>query len=319
MVFEIEKTELTQEYIKENIYVLRGQKVMLDFDLARIYGYETSRLNQQVKRNIDKFPDDFMFQITKEELDSIMMSQIVISRWGGIRKLPYAFTEQGIYMLMTVLKGELATKQSILIVRTFQAMKNYIIENRPLLLRNEIDLLRNQVEANTNSIKEINNKLDVVMDNFIDPSKYKDYLIMDGEKIESDIAYQRIYSLANKSVYVIDDYIGLKTLQLLKSCKQGIRVIVFSDNKANPKLTQLFVDDFISDRSDLTISFKQLNNRVHDRYIIIDCDSDIRIFHCGGSSKDGGNKITTIMEVEHPKKYNDFINGIMNNEDLLLP
>jgi len=83
---------------------------MLDFDLAEIYGYQTSKLNQRVKRNADKFPDDFMFQITKEELKTIMMSQNVISRWGGTRKLPYAFTEQGIYTLMTVLKGDLATK-----------------------------------------------------------------------------------------------------------------------------------------------------------------------------------------------------------------
>ena len=86
--------ELTQDFIKNNIYIIRGQKVMLDFGLAEIYGYETSKLNQQVKRNADKFPDDFMFQITKDELKTIMMSQNVISRWGGTRKLPYAFTEQ---------------------------------------------------------------------------------------------------------------------------------------------------------------------------------------------------------------------------------
>lgn len=89
---------------------------MLDFDLAEIYGYEASKLYQQVKRNADKFPDNFMFQITKDELKTIMMSQNVISRWRRTRKLPYAFIEQDINMLMIVLKGGLATKQSILIV-----------------------------------------------------------------------------------------------------------------------------------------------------------------------------------------------------------
>ncbi len=311
--------ELTQDFIKNNIYIIRGQKVMLDFDLAEIYGYETSKLNQQVKRNADKFPDDFMFQITKEELKTIMMSQNVISRWGGTRKLPYAFTEQGIYMLMTVLKGDLATKQSILIVRTFKAMKNYIIANRPLLLRNEIDLLRDQVEENSNSIKEINNKLEIVMDNFIDPSNYKDYLIMNGEKIESDIAYQKIYSLAEKSIFIVDDYIGIKTLELLKICKPSVKIVIFSDNKAWPKLSQLFVDDFLSDRKDISLFFKQLNNKVHDRYIVIDYDSNTRIFHCGASSKDGGKKITTIMEIEEVKRYRHFIDDIMNNDNLLLP
>ena len=311
--------ELTQDFIKNNIYIIRGQKVMLDFDLAEIYGYETSKLNQQVKRNADKFPDDFMFQITRDELKTIMMSQNVISRWGGTRKLPYAFTEQGIYMLMTVLKGELATKQSILIVRTFKAMKNYIIENRPLLLRNEIDLLRDQVEENSNSIKEINNKLEIVMDNFIDPSNYKEYLIMNGEKIESDIAYQKIYSLAEKSIFIVDDYIGIKTLELLKICKPSVKIVIFSDNKAWPKLSQMFVDDFLSDMKDISLFFKQLNNRVHDRYIVIDYDSNARIFHCGASSKDGGNKITTIMEIEEVKRYRHFIDDIMNNNNLLLP
>lgn len=96
--------------IRNRVYIIRGQQVMLDYDLAEIYGYEVKNLNQQVKRNIARFPEDFMFQITKSELDS-MKSQIVTSSWGGNRKLPYAFTEQGIYMLATVLRGELAEQQ----------------------------------------------------------------------------------------------------------------------------------------------------------------------------------------------------------------
>ena len=119
--------EITQEFVKGKIYQVRGQKVMVDYDLAEIYGYETRYLNLQAKRNIDKFPGDFMFRLTKDELDKILMLQNVTSSWGGTRKTPYAFTEQGIYMLMTVLKGDLATKQSILIIRTFQAMKEAFV------------------------------------------------------------------------------------------------------------------------------------------------------------------------------------------------
>ena len=101
---------------------------MLDFELAEIYGYDTKRFNEQVKNNIDKFPTRYMFRLSNEEVDSILRSKKSTSSWGGNRYLPYAFTEQGIYMLMTVLKGDLATKQSILIIRTFKAMKDYIFE-----------------------------------------------------------------------------------------------------------------------------------------------------------------------------------------------
>ena len=119
--------------IKDKIYLIRGQKVMLDFDLAEIYGYETRKLNEQVKTNIERFGPDFMFQLKKSEWESILRSK---NRTAKIlsskrRYLPYAFTEQGIYMLMTVLKGELATKQSIAIIRLFKAMKDYMAETKP--------------------------------------------------------------------------------------------------------------------------------------------------------------------------------------------
>ena len=115
--------ELNNETIESMIYIIRGQKVMLDFELAEIYGYETRTFNQQVKNNINKFDEDFRFQLSKNEWDEILMSKKLISSWGGSRKLPYAFTEQGIYMLMTVLKGDLATKQSIALIDAFKQMK----------------------------------------------------------------------------------------------------------------------------------------------------------------------------------------------------
>ena len=102
--------EITNEVVINMIHKIRGQKVMLDFELAELYGYETKTFNQQIKRNIDRFSEDFMFRLTYLEVNNLVMSQIVTSSWGGTRKPPYAFTEQGVYMLMTVLKGEIATK-----------------------------------------------------------------------------------------------------------------------------------------------------------------------------------------------------------------
>jgi len=125
---EITIPELNNETIESMIYIIRGQKVMLDFELAKIYGYETKTFNQQVKNNINKFHERYRFQITNEELKEIARSQNVTAQiWatnkGGRTSLPYAFTEQGIYMLMTVLKGELATKQSIALIDVFKQMK----------------------------------------------------------------------------------------------------------------------------------------------------------------------------------------------------
>ena len=217
--------EITKEVIENLVYEIRGQKVMLDFELAELYGYETKKFNQQVKRNIEKFPEDFMFKISKDEITYLVKSQFVTSRKtplfegnkGGTKKLPYAFTEQGIYMLMTVLKGEIATKQSIALVKAFKEMKDYIVENNHLLM-NTNNYIESRFSSFDRRFESIENKLEVVMDNFIDPSQYKHFLILEGEKIEADVAYQSIYKLAKQSIYIIDNYIDVKTLQLLKAC-----------------------------------------------------------------------------------------------------
>ena len=107
----LEMIELNNKTIETMIYIVRGKKVMLDFELANIYGYETKNFNRQVKNNINKFPEEFMFQLSSEEFESILRCKNFTSSWDGIRKPPYAFTEQGVYMLMTVLKGDLATKK----------------------------------------------------------------------------------------------------------------------------------------------------------------------------------------------------------------
>ena len=310
--------ELNYETIKSMIYFIRGQKVMLDYDLAKIYGYSTRTFNQQVKNNIAKFDADFRFQLNKEEWNKILMSKNLTSSWGGSRKLPYAFTEQGIYMLMTVLKGELAINQSKMLIRTFKAMKDYIVENKIMLTTNETIKLTSLVNNHEQRLNQIEEKLEIVMDNFIDPSTYKHYLILDGEKIEADIAYQEIYRKAKFSIYVIDDYIDIKTLQLLKCCKPNVNIIIFTDNKAVNNLSSTFLNDFKSD-TNLNITLKKNNNRFHDRYIVIDFNSSSEIiFHCGSSSKDSGKKITTISRVEDTKLYKPVVNDILTHDDLVL-
>ena len=142
-----EKTEvfvITEQSLQDKIYTIREQKVMLDFELAEIYGYTTTRFNEQVKNNIEKFDDDFMFELTKEEFDNLI-SKKSTSSWGGRRKLPYAFTEQGIYMLATVLRGELAEQQSIFIMRAFREMRHYIKRNQQFVAQEEMNLVTARV------------------------------------------------------------------------------------------------------------------------------------------------------------------------------
>ena len=136
---ETEIVLINEETLQQKIYIFRGQKVMLDVDLAEIYGYDTKRFNRQVKNNIQKFEgDDFMFQLTDEESAKLSRCKnCTLNRGGGrgknIKYNPYVFTEQGIYMLTTVLRGDLAIKQSRALIRTFKQMKDYIIENQSLI------------------------------------------------------------------------------------------------------------------------------------------------------------------------------------------
>ena len=320
---EIIIPELNNETIESMIYIIRGQKVMLDFELAQIYGYSTKAFNQQVKNNIEKFPERYRFQLTKEETNSLWSKKLTLNKNGNkkgmhIKYLPYAFTEQGIYMLMTVLKGELATKQSIALIDAFKQMKDYIVESNNLSSIDNIIKLTNQVNSNTNDIVEIKNNLKVVMNNFIDPSTYKHYLIKNGEKIEADVAYQEIYKLAKTSIYVIDDYIDVKTLQLLKCCNDNINITIITDNKGRNNLNSNYINDFKND-TNFNIIFKENNDKFHDRYIAIDFNTNnYLLYHCGASSKDSGNKINTIHILQEKDVYISLINEALNNKNLVI-
>ena len=314
--------------MKSKIYYIRNQKVMLDFELAEIYGYTTTRFNEQVKNNSEKFDDDFMFRLTKSEFENLM-SKKSTSSWGGRRKLPYAFTEQGIYMLMTVLRGELAIKQSKALIRTFKQMKDFIIENQDFIGSKELVQIAIQTNRNTNDIVKINDKiralatkedLKKVMDNFIDPDTYKHFLLMNGDKIEADVAYTKLYKSAKKSIYVIDNYIGLKTLELLRAAKDSVEVIIFSNNVRNKDmLTKNLLNDFIRDYPDINLKMKVAGRKYHDRYIAIDYGTENEVFYlCGASSKDAGNKISSITKIEESlnNMYHIMFGEMLNNKNL---
>lgn len=337
---------INEETIRDKIYTIRGQKVMLDTDLSRIYGYSTKAFNQQVKRNIERFPEDFMFELTDEETLEISRSQFVtlnegVGRGHNIKYNPHVFTEQGIYMLMTVLKGDLAVHQSIELIRIFKNMKDYIIENQGLIGQREYIQLSMQVTDSVRDTTELRidlirvedqmsdlidrlsnvvtkSELSDIMNKFGKPQVKRGYILLNGQPFKADLAYSQIYEQAQKSIYVVDNYIGVKTLALLKNSNQGVNIILFSDN-IGKKLHATEFEDFCKEYPDCRISLQQSGGIFHDRYIILDYGTDDeKIYLCGSSSKDSGNRVTTILEDPDREKYQNMIRDLLRNDSLIL-
>ena len=333
--------EITEDIFKNLIYEVRGQQVMLDADLAAIYGYSTKDFNRQVKNNIEKFDPDFMFQLDNKEIEDLRCKNFT-SNWGGRRYNPYAFTEQGIYMLMTVLKGDLATRQSKALIRTFKKMKDYIVQNQPLLsqrdilqlslqtaqnssdistIRETMAVLDEKVVAIANSMEEMIKKSEIgsVMMDFVGHVDANGWLILNGQLVESDLAYKKIYSEARETIQIIDNYIGLKTLVLLKDLASTIKVTLFSDNIGN-RLHSAEYSDFRREYPQIDINLKSSGGIFHDRYIVIDFGTATEsIYHCGASSKDGGNRVMSIEKVNDIAIYRPMIQGLASNPILGLP
>lgn len=337
-----EKTEvfvITEQSLQDKIYTIREQKVMLDFELAEIYGYTTTRFNEQVKNNIEKFDDDFMFELTKEEFDNLI-SKKSTSSWGGRRKLPKAFTEQGIYMLMTVLRGELAVKQSKALIRTFKKMKDYILDNRELIGQREYIQLSMQTAENMRDISKLKSDMgsiekqmcdvmdqlgDVVtksdlaemMNSFVD-NEDNGWLMFNTKYCTADLAYSEVYGQAKKTIFVVDNYIGLRTLVLLKNAPAGVTITLFSDN-VGKQLHSIEYKDFCSEYPTINVTLKKTGGIYHDRFIVLDYDTaDERIFLCGASSKDAGARITSIVEDFGIGKYKALIDVLLKNPKLTL-
>ena len=319
----------TVESIQNWVYVIRGQQVMLDSDLAEIYGYEVKRLNEQVKNNSSRFPEDFMFQLTKDELDNLRSKNSTANINKKSRVLPRAFTEQGIYMLATVLRGELAEQQSIFIMRAFREMRHYIKQNQQFVTQSEMKLVTAKVselslqmsgindrqKKTENNIENIQKSIDTLSENFISDKDFKNFVIYKGQKFEADAAYIDIYQQAISSIYVVDDYMNTKTLQLLSQKNQGVEVILFTENGHGRKgfLTEAVVKDFRNQYPPLRL---KSNSDCHDKWIIIDYGlSTEQVYHCGASSKDAGKKLCAINKLENREVVHPMINKLLLEKD----
>ena len=336
---------MTVENIQHKVYIIRGQQVMLDYDLAEIYGYEVKNLNQQVKRNIVRFPEDFMFQLTKDEISFVksqfatsqnvelaqvnLKSQFVTSSWGGKRKLPYAFTEQGIYMLATVLRGELAEQQSIFIMRAFREMRHYIKQNQQFVTQSEMYLVNGRIsemsvqmanmadrqKKTEQDMQVIQKSIDTLNENFVSDKDFKNFVIYKGQKFEADAAYIDIYQQAKKSIYVVDDYVNTKTLQLLSQKQAGVEVILFTENGHGKRgfLTAAVVSDFMQQYPPLHI---KPNPDCHDRLIVLDYGEPTeQAYHCGASSKDAGKKLCAINVIADTSMIHPVVDKLLLASD----
>ncbi len=347
---EKEKQEIIlihEETIQSKIYIVRGQKVMLDVDLAEIYGYETKNFNRQVKNNQLKFEgDDFMFQLTDEEIEKLSRCKnFTLNRGSGrgknVKYNPYVFTEQGVYMLMTVLRGDLATKQSRALIRTFKQMKDYIIENQDLIGEREYLQLSMQISQNIHTTMELRSdlndvedqmaqvmdrlsnvvtrsELSEVMNEFGEPHMKRGYLVLNGNPFKADVVYDEIYRQATKTIFIVDNYIGLKTLEKLINVQSGVDISIFSDNLVKGLRKNTYID-FCKEYPSLNIQLFCSGGIFHDRYIILDYGTtDEKIFLCGASSKDAGGRITSILEDPDRSKYDSMIKDLLKNKPLVL-
>ncbi len=277
---ENEISILEENSIRSKIHVIRGQQVMLDFDLAQIYGYETKRFNEQVKNNIERFDDDFRFQLTDEEYENLR-SKISTSSWGGSRYNPYAFTEHGIYMLMTVLKGDLAVTQSKMLIRTFKEMKHFIQNNSHIFAG--LDSIKNHLLESDLHHKETDKKIKELF-SLMDKYNIKETqgVFFQGQIFDAYAKFESFLSAAKKEIILIDNYVDLSILQRLTKKKKGVNVTIYTDPKT--KLTAQDVKTFNTQYPTLTLNF---TTKTHDRFLIID---NTTIYHIGASLKDLGKK-----------------------------
>ena len=338
---EIVPVEITEELLKEKLYEVRGVKVMLDSDLAEIYGYTTKALNQQVKNNQDRFDNEFTFKLTLDEWKDLR-SKNLTSSWGGSRYLPNVFTEQGVYMLMTILKGELAAKQSKDLVKTFKKMKDYILGNQSLIGQREVMQISIQTMENTSEISNLRmdigsverqmsdvmeqlgevvtkSELADMMNGFVN-NEDNGWLMFNTKYCSAAVAYSSIYSQAKKSIYLVDNYIGLRTLVLLKNAPAGIDIRIFSDNIGSGKLHNVEYTDFCKEYPNIKLTMQHTGGIFHDRFIVLDYGTkEERVFLCGASSKDAGGRITSIVEDFGIDKYKPMIKKLLQNGLLQLP
>ena len=265
--------------IQRKIYTIRDVQVMLDRDLASFYGVETKVLNQAVKRNIERFPDDFMFQLTKEEL-AIWKSQIVTSNREkmGLRKPPFVFTEQGVAMLSGVLRSDIAVKMSIQIISAFVAMRKFIINNAQLFQR--IDTVeKRQLKHEIETEEKFEKIFNEMQRKEIEP---KQGIFFDGQIFDAYKFVAGLIRKAEKSIVLIDNYIDETVLTLFSKRKKKVAVTIFTKEISKPLALDIEKYNAQYPLVDVKV-FKDS----HDRFMIIDNED---VYHFGASLKDLGKK-----------------------------
>ncbi|MBR4619197.1 MAG: ORF6N domain-containing protein [Bacilli bacterium] len=276
--------------IEEMIYEIDGKEVMLDSDLAKLYNVETKRINEAVKNNPEKFPDRYLFRITDKEYNSLK-SKISTSK-GGSRKGHTAFVEQGVYMLATILKSDVATEVSIRIMDTFVRMRHYIKYNDQLLPHKYL-LLEEKVYNNTKRIDEL-------FDKFNPKVITKNSIFFHNDIYDSYSVLLEIFDIAKEEIIIIDNYMGKVLLDELRNINK--KIIIISSN-INYTLKKKYLKQYNN--------IKFINNEsYHDRFIIIDRK---RVFHCGASFKDLGKKCFGIHEIENMYEIEKLVNDVIKN------
>ncbi|MCW8955141.1 MAG: ORF6N domain-containing protein [Sulfurimonas sp.] len=205
-----ELISINKENIQNKIFTVRDLQVMLDADLAELYSVETKRINEAVKNNLDKFPNDFYFELSKEE-DEILRSKISTSSWGGRRKSTKVFTEQGVYMLATVLKSKIATEVTLSIIRTFAQMRKLINDNT-LLLSQFKDLEKRQLSYELKTDEKLDKIFEAIEAKKIKP---KQGIFYDGQIFDAYVFVSELIKSAKKSIVLFDNYVDESVLMLL--------------------------------------------------------------------------------------------------------
>lgn len=270
--------------IKVLIHTFRGKQVMLDSDIAFLFNVETRILNQQVKRNQNRFPEDFCFQLNSKEF-KILTSQNVISSYGGRRYLPYVYTEHGIIALASVLKSDIAAEMSVKIVRAF-------VENRRTLialeqyalglttLRNDFDIFKDET---TNTIGLILKKMEL-------SEPPKEILLLNGQYFDAYEEVVKLIERASKSLVLVDPYVDDKSLVLLTHKKEGVKVTVYKSSYSKLKSDE--IEAFSKQYGEIIV---KEHNQSHNRYLIIDSTD---VYDLGTSTNKMGGKIFTINKQE---------------------
>ncbi|CUV65625.1 conserved hypothetical protein [Sulfurovum sp. enrichment culture clone C5] len=289
--------DLIKKDIEDKIFTICNVQVMLDRDLAELYGVDTKVLNQAVKRNMERFPIEFRFQLTDMEYENLrsqivtssLVSQNVIpSKHGGRRYLPYVFTEQGVSMLSTVLRSETAIKTSIHIINSFVKMRNFLSSNADIFKR--LDLVeKRQITYEIKTDEKFEKLFDALEDKTIQP---KQGIFFDGQIFDAYLFVSGLVKKAKNSIILIDNYCDETTLSILGKCESKVKVTILTKNITK----ELRVDLQKHNAQYPNMRAKEFTSS-HDRFLIID---EMEIYHIGASLKDVGKKwfAFSLLEVE---------------------